>query len=293
VGIVGLGNMGSALATSLLNHGYSVTVWNRTRSKETPLVALGAHAADCVLDVASRSDVLLACVLDHAVTMGLIAKPEVAEAMSGRTLIQLSTMTAAESQVLGAWAQTNAIAYLDGQILDYPVNIRNSTATVVCSGPQGIFHTHEEMLAAMAGKAVFVSEKLGAAPALDKAILSFGCGVYTAFLHGTAMCHAAGVPLDLFLERELSYVRDGRLGCDFASLARMIGTRTYHGGPEARIDVWVAALTRTIDQCDALGIATDHLLGIRNIMERVTARGHGDSDFAAVFEELVAQGNQD
>jgi hypothetical protein len=106
------------------------------------------------------------------------------------------------------------------------------------------------------------------------------------------MCHAAGVPVSLFLDRELSYLRNGHLGSEYESFARMIETRTYHGGREATLQVWTAALMRTIDQCDALGIAADHLLAIRNMMDRATAQGYGNSDFAAVFEALVAQGKQ-
>ena len=35
--VMGLGNMGAALAKTLLGKGYPVTVWNRTESKLTPL----------------------------------------------------------------------------------------------------------------------------------------------------------------------------------------------------------------------------------------------------------------
>ena len=42
ISVIGLGAMGSALAHTLLQNGYSVTVWNRTAEKAEPLVSAGA-----------------------------------------------------------------------------------------------------------------------------------------------------------------------------------------------------------------------------------------------------------
>ena len=36
--VIGLGNMGSALARALLENGRAVTVWNRSSEKAAPLV---------------------------------------------------------------------------------------------------------------------------------------------------------------------------------------------------------------------------------------------------------------
>ena len=46
VAMIGLGNMGSALAEALLANGYKLTVWNRTTSKAAPLGEAGAEVAD-------------------------------------------------------------------------------------------------------------------------------------------------------------------------------------------------------------------------------------------------------
>jgi 3-hydroxyisobutyrate dehydrogenase-like beta-hydroxyacid dehydrogenase len=42
IGLIGLGFMGTALTERLLEHGYGVAVWNRTREKAAPLLARGA-----------------------------------------------------------------------------------------------------------------------------------------------------------------------------------------------------------------------------------------------------------
>ena len=46
IGWIGAGRMGFQLATRLLEAGHDVTVYNRTRAKAEPLVALGAKVVD-------------------------------------------------------------------------------------------------------------------------------------------------------------------------------------------------------------------------------------------------------
>lgn len=46
IGFIGLGIMGSAMATNLLKAGLSLTVWNRSQDKCVPLQELGAAVAE-------------------------------------------------------------------------------------------------------------------------------------------------------------------------------------------------------------------------------------------------------
>jgi 3-hydroxyisobutyrate dehydrogenase-like beta-hydroxyacid dehydrogenase len=58
VGIIGLGNMGTGIAKSLLRAGHKVTAYNRTRARAEALAASGAEVADSVA-VACRPGVVI------------------------------------------------------------------------------------------------------------------------------------------------------------------------------------------------------------------------------------------
>ncbi|GAB4847854.1 hypothetical protein Ancab_026915 [Ancistrocladus abbreviatus] len=58
VGWIGIGVMGSAMASRLLSAGYSVTIYARTPSKAAPLLSQGAHFADSPAAVAGSCDVV-------------------------------------------------------------------------------------------------------------------------------------------------------------------------------------------------------------------------------------------
>ena len=55
MGLIGLGNMGSAFAERLLDAGFDLSVHNRTPAKAEPLAERGATIAETAFDLAGRS----------------------------------------------------------------------------------------------------------------------------------------------------------------------------------------------------------------------------------------------
>ncbi len=80
VSVIGLGNMGSGIAANLLKAGHTVAVYNRSKEKGAPLVALGAKAAKSVADACKADVVFTMLANDHAVrsivygTEGMLAQ---------------------------------------------------------------------------------------------------------------------------------------------------------------------------------------------------------------------------
>ncbi|GJN18583.1 hypothetical protein PR202_gb05755 [Eleusine coracana subsp. coracana] len=64
VGFLGLGIMGTPMASNLIKAGCDVTVWNRTKSKCDPLLTLGAKYQPSPAEVASSCDVTFAMLAD-------------------------------------------------------------------------------------------------------------------------------------------------------------------------------------------------------------------------------------
>jgi 3-hydroxyisobutyrate dehydrogenase-like beta-hydroxyacid dehydrogenase len=71
VGLIGLGNMGSGMAASLLKGGHEVTVYNRTASKAQALVAQGARLAAHVAD-ACQGDAVITMLADDNAVEGVV-----------------------------------------------------------------------------------------------------------------------------------------------------------------------------------------------------------------------------
>ncbi len=80
VTVLGLGDMGSAMAKTLVDRGYRTTVWNRTPSKCAPLVEAAATTAEAV----AASPLALICLLDSAAVDELSS---VDAAVTGKVLV--------------------------------------------------------------------------------------------------------------------------------------------------------------------------------------------------------------
>ena len=89
ISVIGLGDMGSALASTLLNNGYSVAVWNRTADKADPLIAAGAVLASSAEEAIAASPATITCITSHARTIQLIE--DISLPLEGKTIIELST----------------------------------------------------------------------------------------------------------------------------------------------------------------------------------------------------------
>jgi 3-hydroxyisobutyrate dehydrogenase-like beta-hydroxyacid dehydrogenase len=64
VAFIGLGKMGSAIASNIARCGFDLTVWNRSPERMTPLLALGAKGATSAKDAAQGNDVIVTSLMD-------------------------------------------------------------------------------------------------------------------------------------------------------------------------------------------------------------------------------------
>jgi 3-hydroxyisobutyrate dehydrogenase-like beta-hydroxyacid dehydrogenase len=265
----------------LLANDQSVTVWNRTPSKCDALATAGAAVAASVPEGAAAAQVIVVCVTDHQAGMSLLQADNVASALRGKLLVQLSTVTAEESRELGRWAEENGIAYLDGSILAYPAGIRSNEGTIVYSGPKSIFDANKGVLASLGGKPQLVGETIGGAPTFDKTIYAFHYASMLAFFHGAAICHAAGFPIETYVEQVASHGPETKI-----RFGEMIAKRSYDN-PVCALEVEAAAYDHVVRLSEELGIDVAYPKMVAGYFKRAIADGHGQHDLAATFEVLM------
>jgi len=96
--LIGLGAMGSAIARTLIDKKYDMTVWNRSPEKVETLVELGASSAQSLKQAIESSQIILFCIHGYAATRTLLDDPEIIALLPGRIVIQMSTGTSAEAR---------------------------------------------------------------------------------------------------------------------------------------------------------------------------------------------------
>lgn len=184
VTVIGLGDMGRALASALVAAGHHTTVWNRSADKADELVAQGAVRAASVEEALSASPLTLVCLIDYEVTRTLL--DPMSETLRGRTLVQLSNGTPEQARSLEAWATGQGAGYLDGGIMAVPGTIATPEAFVLYSGTEEHSTAHRPVFEVF-GSAKHLGSDTGLASLYDLALLSGMDYLFAGFFHAVAV----------------------------------------------------------------------------------------------------------
>ena len=107
LGVIGLGYMESRIAGRLMDAGYPLGVYNRTRVKTRSLAERGARVYDSPHELAADADTILSMLADDAaVEQVMLGRDGVlAAARSGSTIIDLSSVRPDTSRRLASAAR--------------------------------------------------------------------------------------------------------------------------------------------------------------------------------------------
>jgi 3-hydroxyisobutyrate dehydrogenase-like beta-hydroxyacid dehydrogenase len=279
VTVLGLGAMGSALAAATAEAGHPTTVWNRTAGRADALVAAGAREATSVRDAVGSSPLVVAVLLDHASVHETL--DPVADALAGRTLVDLVTTTPEESRELAAWATSHGIDYLDGGIMAVPAMIGGPGSEVLYSGSRAVFDAARPVLDTW-GESTWLGEDHGLAPLYDLALLAGMYAMFAGFFHGVAMVGTAGVSATDFARRAAPWLVAMTSG--LADYADVIDRRDYGGPGQQSLEF--SDPSDMVRASEEAGLATDVVAAVQALVRRQVDAGHGADGFARAVESI-------
>ncbi|MFD4138482.1 NAD(P)-dependent oxidoreductase [Streptomyces sp. NPDC058572] len=283
VSVLGLGAMGSALAGALVKAGYATTVWNRSPEKADDLVAQGAEAAATAGDAVRAGRLVIACLLDHA-SVHEVLDP-LSDELAGRTLINVTTTSPAQSRELAAWAAHAGVAYLDGGIMAVPHMIGRPGSSILYSGSADVFHQYKPLLD-LWGTSTYFGEDAGLASLYDLALLAGMYVMFAGFMHGAAMVAPAGVTAGEFAAMATPWLT--AMTGAFQGFAAVIdgGDYTVEGQQSLDFSNLSDLLAASSDQ----GISTEVVAMVQRLIQRQIDAGHGEEGFARIFESIKQPG---
>ena len=135
IAVVGLGNMGAAIAGRLLDRGHEVTVWNRSPGKADEVAGKGATVAPTAAEAAAGAEVVLVVLTDDdAVADVVLGAGGVAAALAeGAVLADVSTVSPAMARRLAAEGPAGRV--LDTPVLGAPSALAAGSGRFVVGGP--------------------------------------------------------------------------------------------------------------------------------------------------------------
>jgi 2-hydroxy-3-oxopropionate reductase len=163
IGFIGLGIMGRPMAGHLADAGYAVTVWNRTRSKMTPLVERGATPGESPKDVAARSDITITMVADTPDVLDVILGPEGVLHGVGRgsVVVDMSTISPVATREIAHQLRERGAEMLDAPVSGGEKGALDATLSIMVGGKPEVFERVLPVFQKM-GKAIVHLGDIGA-----------------------------------------------------------------------------------------------------------------------------------
>jgi 3-hydroxyisobutyrate dehydrogenase-like beta-hydroxyacid dehydrogenase len=193
-GFLGIGIMGKAMVTNLLNAGFDVVIWNRTAKTCEPLIQLGAKQGATPAAVVAACDITFAMVSDPAAAEALcFGRDGVLSGIGpGKSYVDVSTVDPITAKKIH-----DAIENKGGRFLEAPVSgskkpAEDGTLVFLCSGNESLYAEAAPAFEAM-GKQSFFFPETGQGAQMKLVINMVMGTMMTAFAEGLALGGAIGL----------------------------------------------------------------------------------------------------
>jgi 3-hydroxyisobutyrate dehydrogenase-like beta-hydroxyacid dehydrogenase len=152
VGFIGLGAMGSAMASNLIAAGHTVTVWNRSVAATEPLASLGAKVARTA-DRAAQGDVLCSMLANDQAVREVFLDGGLLDAMDRSTVhVNHSTISVALAKELAAEHAKRGLDYVAAPVFGRPDVAAAAKLNILVAGNPAAIDRVRPLLEAMGSK---------------------------------------------------------------------------------------------------------------------------------------------
>lgn len=195
LGFVGLGAMGGRVTKRLLDAGYSVTGYNRTRPKAQWLIDAGLRWGESPRAVAEAADVVFTMVTNTAALEAVVEGPDgiLAALGPGKVYVDMSTVSPAKSRALAGLVADKGARMLDAPVSGSVVTLEEGKLSMMVGGERETFEQVKSILEAIAPTVNYVGENGQAV--LMKIAVNLNLQVQAmAFCEGMLLAEKGGIP---------------------------------------------------------------------------------------------------
>jgi 3-hydroxyisobutyrate dehydrogenase-like beta-hydroxyacid dehydrogenase len=279
VGLIGLGNMGTAIAERLLEAGYPLRVNNRTPKKAEAFGALGAEVASTPEELVQQVDVVLTSLANDAAFED-VAGRVIAAARPGTVLVDMSTVSPDASARVASLAEIASVRYVRAPVSGNPSVVRAGNLSFIVSGADDDIDRVEPVIRAI-GPTVHRVGDGEQARIVKLAINLMIAGLAQLMSEALVLGEAADVPRAALLE----VMGSSAVGAPFVR---------YKTEPLVRDDFSATFTTALMEKdidlaleaADEAGVELPLTREMKSHLHAAIEAGYADDDFIALFQHL-------
>ncbi|WP_266182804.1 NAD(P)-dependent oxidoreductase [Dyella humicola] len=280
VGFIGLGAMGSAMASNLIKAGHEVTVWNRSPGATEPLASLGAKVVRSA-DRAAQGEVLFSMLANDQAMRDVLLVGGLLDGMDQGTVhVNHATISVALAKELADEHATRGIQYVAAPVFGRPDVAAAGKLNILAAGKPMIIERVRPLLEAM-GSRIW---PLGDAPERANVVKIAGNFMLGAAIESmaeaSALARAHGVSAGDFLE-----VMTGTLFAApaYQGYAKLIAAQRYKPAGFA-LPLGYKDIGLALTAADALRVPLPLAGLLRDSLLEALAAGDEDVDWSVMAE---------
>jgi 3-hydroxyisobutyrate dehydrogenase-like beta-hydroxyacid dehydrogenase len=282
IAFLGLGQMGTPMATRLLEAGHDLTVWNRTPKRAQPLRAAGASVARTPVEAGRAADVAITMVTDpEALERVVFGSDGLADALGpGRLLLEMSTVGPDEVRSI-AERLPDGVDVVDSPVMGSVPQATAGELNVLAGGSEGAFERVRPILDTF-GNVRHVGG-LGAGAAMKLVVNSTLGAAITAVGEAIALADALGLDRGITLD----VLSGSQLGAAVSAKRESIESGSYP--PRFKLSLAAKDLRLVTDAAARIGRELPVASAARGWLEQALEAGAGDLDYSAVVATIVGE----
>jgi 3-hydroxyisobutyrate dehydrogenase-like beta-hydroxyacid dehydrogenase len=279
VGVIGLGNMGHALAVNLIEDGYQVRVFDRNRERIIAMESTAAIAVESLRDLAGCDVVVTSLPNDDALSAVALGPEGLAAVLSaGAVHISTSTVSPAISRSVADEHARHGQDYVAAPVLGNPDFARTRKLFVLAGGPKRALEKVRPLLERLGQRLFVIGEDPAAANLMKLASNVLTATTLECMGEVLALLRKGGVDRHLAFDVLTNSMFDSRVHKTYGGkiVEERFGQPNFPA-PLAMKDVRLALAEaeRLAVPMPAASLAHDHLVAMM-------ARGWADLDWSAL-----------
>ncbi len=230
IGFIGIGNMGRRMSSRLIDHGYTLVVYDIKSDAMDYVIVKGATGAVSPRDVAEKCRIVITSLPTPQVVEEVTLGPDgiIQGGSSSTIMIEMSTSGPNVIQKIDDAVKKKGIRLLDAPVSGAVLGAEQGTLSIMVAGDEGAFQTCRDLLGVF-GKNIFY---LGAKPGLGQVMKLINNLLSGTALVATSEALVLGVKAGLDPEKAIEVLNasSGRNSATLEKFPRYILPRTFGGG---------------------------------------------------------------
>jgi len=285
VTFIGLGIMGSRMATNLIKAGHEVLVWNRSPEKAEPLKKAGAKVAASIMDAVKEADVFITMLSSPEVVESVALGKEgiLRHAKKNALWINTSTINPSFAEEMASKAKEAGLRYLDAPVSGSKIPAEKAELIFLVGGNSADLEQAQPLLNAM-GKSINYLGDVGAGSKMKLVVNLVLAQSMLAFSEAVAL----GVASGLDQNKVVNVILGGPVASPFLQMKKdKLESKNFE--PEFPLK-WVHKDLHLILQTAYENNVSLPLTSIcKEIYGMAKQNGRGDEDIAAIYDYLLAK----